>query len=517
MQKRWILAAALVGWAACSPLQDGIKHSPGTGGNAGDTGTGGGGGSDDGAPDLSVDTSGDGGTAYNADFAVNSMCVPPQMANTCANPIPANAGCKAAEDCGSDGSGNGLDDDCNGMVDETCACRPGAVEKCFLGPPGRRNVGGCTDGNATCVGSEFGSWGPCMGSIGPQSEKCDKLDNDCNGCADDGLCCAAAIDCPAPGDPRIAPKPPYTDVALKGELFFPGAATSWSWKIAGGPCDQLFYATTAAHNQSFTLTGPTAKDATAHFTLSGDYTVTLTVVGADGQTYTCTWVQHIIGPGVRVELCWDNSDSDDDVDLHVHKSGTTTNWFTTGGASSTTDNSDDCFYSNCKATDYSTPANAMSAAQWGYTNSPIAECIGSPEGGTWNTGLMACHNPRLDIDNTGGRPGTPENINVDNAKNGESFRAAVHYYSNSGTTSVEHPLVNIYCGGNLKASFGKAPNTLAGFDTGKAYNKGSMWRVADVKAIVDATGNTTDCTVTALHPPSTTMGYWLTTNGDMTY
>ena len=71
-------------------------------------------------------------------------------------------------------------------------------------------------------------------------ETCDKLDNDCNGCADDGLCCNAAIDCPAPGDPRIAPQPPYTDVALKGELFFPGAATSWSWKIVGGPCDQLF-------------------------------------------------------------------------------------------------------------------------------------------------------------------------------------------------------------------------------------------------------------------------------------
>ena len=51
------------------------------------------------------------------------------------------------------------------------------------------------------------------------------------------------------------------------------------------------------------------KDAVAHFTLSGDYTVTLTVVGADGITYTCTWVQHIIGPGVRFELCWDNSDS----------------------------------------------------------------------------------------------------------------------------------------------------------------------------------------------------------------
>ena len=506
-----VFILAIVGcWSGCSPSTGPIKHGVGGNGGSGASGGGGSGGDDGTPPDLSIDSSGDGGTAYNADFAVNSMCVPPQTATQCPNPIPANAGCKGAEDCGADGSGNGLDDNCNGVVDEGCACRPGAVEKCFLGPPGKRGVGGCTDGNATCTGVEFGTWGPCMGSIGPQSEKCDKLDNDCNGCADDGLCCTAGIDCPAPGDPRIAPKPPYTDVPLKGELFFPGAATSWSWTIVGGPCDQLFYSTTMNHNQSFTLTGANMKDATAHFTLSGDYTVTLTVVGADGHTYTCTWVQHIIGPGVRFELCWDNSDSDDDVDLHVHKPGTTTNWFTTGSG----DNSDDCFYSNCKATSYG--AGSTGGAQWGYANSPLADCVGSPEGSTWMSDGF-CHNPRLDIDNTGLRPGTPENINVDNAKNGESFRAAVHYYRNVGTTSVEHPMVNVYCGGNLKATFGKAPNTLAGFDTGKAYNMGTLWRVADVKAIVDAMGNTTDCTVTALHPPGTNSGYWLTTNSDMTY
>jgi len=516
MQGRWISLIAMVGWIGCSPLQGGINH--GIGGNGGSAGSGGGGtaggggggGGDDGSPDLSVDDTGDGGTAYNADFAVNSMCTPPQVATQCPNPIPANAGCKGAEDCGPDGSGNGLDDNCNGLVDETCACRPGAVEKCFLGPPGRRGVGGCTDGNATCQGTEFGSWGPCMGSIGPSTEKCDKLDNDCNGCDDDGLCCSPGIDCPAPGDPRIAPQPPYTDVALKGELFFPGAATSWSWKIVGGPCDQLFLTTTGnPPAQSFTLTNANTKDATAHFTLSGDYTVTLTVVGADGVTYTCTWVQHIIGPGVRFELCWDHTGTDD-LDLHVHKPGSTTNWFTTGGADSTTDNSDDCFYSNCKAIDY-TPGS-MTAAQWGNANSPLAECVGSPEGSQWMTDGF-CHNPRLDIDNIATK-GKPENINVDNAQNGDTFRAAVHYYSGS---TEEHPMVNIYCGGVLKATFGKAPNTLTGFNKGQAYNKGQLWRVADVKAIVDASGNTTDCTVTALHPPATpTTGFFVTTN-DMTY
>ncbi len=498
MWTRWIAIIALVGWSGCSPSQGRVKGGGGNGGVGGGDGI-----------DMSVDDTGDGGGAYNADFAVNSMCVPPQMATQCPNPIAPNAGCQATEDCGASGTGNGLDDNCNGMVDEGCACVPGSVEKCFLGPPGRRGVGGCTDGNATCQGTEFGSWGPCIGSIGPQPETCDKLDNDCNGCTDDGLCCNAAINCPAPGDPRIAPQPPYTDVPLKGELFFPGAATSWSWKIVGGPCDQLFYATTALHNQSFTLTGANMKDAVAHFTLSGDYTVTLTVVGADGMTYSCTWVQHIIGPGVRFELCWDNSDSDDDIDLHVHRPGTTTSWFTTD--SGTTDNTDDCFYKNCKADSYQ---SGTDIANWGNGNSPIAQCSGSPEGLVW-TALGYCHNPRLDIDNVGGAPGTPENINVDNPKNGDQFRAAVHYYRNS-TTTDEHPMVNVYCGGNLKATFGKAPNTLTGFNSGQAYNAGLLWRVADVKAIVDVQGNTTDCNVTALHPSGSNSGYWVT-NNDMSY
>ena len=405
----------MVGWIGCSPIQGGINHGVGGNGASGGTGGGGtagsGGGGDDGSADMSVDLSGDGGTAYNADFAVNSMCVPPQMATQCPNPIPANAGCKGAEDCGADGSGNGLDDNCNGVVDEGCSCRPAPSRSASSA---RRASAASAAAPTARDLRRAASSAPGARAWAPSARRrrsCDKLDNDCNGCADDGLCCSAGIDCPAPGDPRIAPQPPYTDVPLKGELFFPGAATSWSWKIVGGPCDQLFATTTNPVAQSFTLTGANMKDAVAHFTLSGDYTVTLTVVGADGVTYTCTWVQHIIGPGVRFELCWDHSGTDD-LDLHVHKPGTTTNWFTTGGASGTTDNSDDCFYSNCKAINYG--SGSTGAAQWGNANSPLAECVGSPEGTTWMSDGF-CHNPRLDIDNISDQ-GKPENINVDNAE-----------------------------------------------------------------------------------------------------
>ncbi len=105
--------------------------------------------------------------------------------------------------------------------------------------------------------------------------------------------------------------------------------------------------------------------------------------------------------------------------------------------------------------------------------------------------------------------GVPENGNIDNPNNGDSFRALVHYYgtNNASAVLVSHPLVNIYCGGHIKATYGQAPDLVPGFQTSGGWAKGNMWRVADVVAVVDASGTTTDCEVTALHPGSATTGY----------
>jgi hypothetical protein len=496
---------------------------------------------DDGGPtddgptvdDLAMQLVDGGGSNYDdLGHSDSGLCPPGQAGAGCANPIAPNAGCLSGEICN-----NGLDDDCNGKVDDGCSCIPGAVEKCFLGPPGKHNVGACTDGTQTCFGAEFGSWGDCLGSIGPSAELCDKLDNDCNGCVDDGLCCNSVLACPGPGDPRIAPAPPYTDVSLKGELFYTAPAASWSWKIVGGPCDQLFSTTTGSPpQQSFTLTGANAQDATAHFTLSGDYTVTMTVVGTDGNTYTCTWVQHIVGPGVRFELCWDHTGTaaqgGADLDLHVHRSGTTSTWITVPVAKKLAVNTDDCDWIDCNPNAY---AVLSPRANWGYTASNISQCSGAPatvpQGNTWIATTNNCPNPRLDVDNIS-IVGRPENANIDNPGNGDSFRAMVHYYGQDGTQSTnpveQHPIVNIYCGGTLKASYGQAPNALGpcpgatcfnngtGYPGAQATQPGQVWRVADVKAVVDATGNTTDCTVTAIHPPAALSGYYIT-NNDLTY
>jgi hypothetical protein len=146
-------------------------------------------------------------------------------------------------------------------------------------------------------------------------------------------------------------------------------------------------------------------------------------------------------------------------------------------------------------------------------------------GNSWSSVNAMCPNPRLDIDNVVS-VGRPENANIDAPNNGDTFRTMVHYYGQdfmqSKKTVEEHPIVNIYCGGKLKATYGQAPNQLGPcpgptcFNDGSGWAAGLMWRVADVTAIVDAMGNTTDCVVTPIHPAGQTSGYSVTTN-DTTY
>ena len=75
---------------------------------------------------------------------------------------------------------NGIDDDCNGITDEGLRRSCGSA------------VGACRLGTETCAA---GTWGTCAGGNPASTEVCDALDNDCNGVTDEGLSrsCGSAV------------------------------------------------------------------------------------------------------------------------------------------------------------------------------------------------------------------------------------------------------------------------------------------------------------------------------------
>ncbi|MCB9616653.1 MAG: hypothetical protein H6721_15960 [Sandaracinus sp.] len=93
------------------------------------------------------------------------------------------------DECTTDG-----DADCDGAVDEGCPCTEGEERDCYGGPSGTQGMGTCIGGRQTCNG---GTWGACVGEVTPSDETCANAgaDDDCNGSVDDipsiGTSCTA--------------------------------------------------------------------------------------------------------------------------------------------------------------------------------------------------------------------------------------------------------------------------------------------------------------------------------------
>ncbi|WP_441289510.1 hypothetical protein ACSRUE_01795 [Sorangium sp. KYC3313] len=121
-----------------------------------------------------------------------------------------------------------LDNDCDGEVDEGCPCNDGDEQFCYRGPEGTLGHDPCNYGRQHC---NEGRWGECKDDVLPSLERCDNLDNDCDGVTDDlpgvglpcetGLsarCSAGTTQCDAEdGSIRCLPKATSDAEACNGE------------------------------------------------------------------------------------------------------------------------------------------------------------------------------------------------------------------------------------------------------------------------------------------------------------
>ncbi len=86
---------------------------------------------------------------------------------------------------------NGIDDDCNGQIDDDCPCTPGETKSCYNGPPGTLGKGSCKSGLMACL--QGGIWGICKNAHFPEKEECNGKDDDCDGVIDNGCDCTPGM------------------------------------------------------------------------------------------------------------------------------------------------------------------------------------------------------------------------------------------------------------------------------------------------------------------------------------
>jgi hypothetical protein len=372
--------------------------------------------------------------------------------------------CGPMEIC--DGIHKGLDDNCDGTIDEGCLCSAGQASSCFKGDPSYLDAPGCLPGTMYCT--ELGVWGPCTGGK--------------HAVAPDNCQLSDPLGChPINGVP-------FQTVDLyggTGNFSMGGSAETFTVTCPTGvsPC-------------------PTPTNNTYQALQSGEYTVTYTRT-VNGMVDSCTYPLYIGARGLRVELSWNHPTATDhvDLDLHLHQPMTTTSFSISGAPQ-------DCGYGNCTAYAFDPTFPSPNSPQWFPSgNVPPAPvnwfndtttpndagnlCYFGPGGDSWASMGEGCHSPRLDLDNiscdaTVTDPAdssfcTPENINVDFPPKDQWFRVGVHFYGQTSQAEDILPTVKIFCDGKLAGEVGavgyhdpEAPFVWTAADEDK------FWLVGDV-------------------------------------
>ena len=474
-------AAAQAGKAGSGSSTGGATSGTGgvaSGGEGGDPFAGGGSSGDGGAPPAGGSTGGGGKPLCGA------------IATTCGS----------TEACDTDHIG--LDDNCDGNVDESCSCVPGTSHWCFRGDPTLRGTGTCRDGYMRC--DDTGHWSPCSGGkqgVGP------------DGCVGGVAAC------------KDLEAVPFATVQLsKGTSGYSSNADPGSekYEVACPPgvqtCPQV--------------ASPTGNMASFPPLQSGDYEVTYPK-NVGGAAESCTYKVYVAGEGLRVELAWDNvgvegatptSAKGPDLDLHVHKPGATNPWVFTGGG-------DDCYFGNCTIDSYDDqtgPGDPAPGPSWFsdtatphnwtlYPDPAKNSCYFAPRGtgDAWKAQKKGCHNPRLDLDNHSCDAGqkdpshpafcAPENVNFDELPDGAWIRVAVHYFGECTKTLPTHPSLTLHCNGTPIAQLGSVreggvlkPSGYSEIVTFKTTDcQKAVWLAADVYVKKATCGYT--CTAVPLY------------------
>jgi hypothetical protein len=428
------------------------RHLGSLSGDPGGAGAGGSGGSGGDGAGANGGNGGDG--ASTSSSAGGGACEYPPPADLGGHfPDPACGGaCGDVERC--DGRHLGIDDNCDGVVDEGCTCTPGETHFCFRGDPAKRKSPGCWDGVETCTAE--GVFGPCEGGSH----------------AADG-CSSTAPVCPG------IEMAPLLEVDLhRGVGAFGDDAIAEEFQVqcpAGvSRCAQ-----------------PSVQPPSGSFrpVETGTYEVVYTKQLSGGEQKSCTFPLQVRGRGLRVELDWASAIREPlGSILMLHEPGDTTPWVNTDHT---------CSRASCRL-DASTyvawfapRAVPPEPVNW-YLDPELANntCyfFGSDpcDPGIWRHMGRGCRNPRIDLSPTTicspDRPKTPTNcggeaIALDFPPRDAWIRVAVDL---DALTRATAPTVRIVCGGDVAAVLGPRGYGSPEAEVVLQPTAHSAWLVADV-------------------------------------